>query len=142
MLKERVLCTSLLFLSAVAMADEPNVEFYAKDNQAKIFIEKCHLWRGAMRDDNKELMWSFVEEKYKGTLKPKMANKMGKVAENYREALASAGNYVGEKVALSKKAPANYSEVILKWSNGDKKHFRDSCIFERLPNTSKWVLDI
>ena len=142
MFKKVIISLLLLFSCAHALAAEPNVEFNAKNNQADIFIEKCQLWRNAMRDDNKEVMWSFVEEKYKGTLKPKMAKKMEKVASSHRQAHDEAGAYIKRAEYLSNEVPNDVAEVIIKWGNGKKKGFSDSCVFELLPGTTKWVLDI
>ncbi|MEL0632699.1 hypothetical protein V6237_07955 [Pseudoalteromonas carrageenovora] len=137
-----ILSLPILFSCAHALAAEPNVEFDAKNNQADIFIEKCQLWRNAMRDDDKEVMWSFVEEKYKGALKPKMAKKMEKVASRHRRALDEAGAYIKRAQYLSDEVPNDVAQVIIKWGNGKKMGASDSCVFELLPGTTKWVLDI
>ncbi|MCK8116364.1 hypothetical protein MTF68_02200 [Pseudoalteromonas sp. 2CM37A] len=145
MFKKMLISLPLLFSCAHALAAKPNVEFNAKNNQADIFIEKCQLWRNAMRDDNKEVMWSFVEEKYKGTLKPKMAKKMEKVASSHRRALDEAGSYFKRAEYLSSEVPNDVAQVIIKWDNGGTTRnigAVDSCVFELLPGTTKWVLDI
>lgn len=129
MFKKVIIFLPFLFSCAHALAAEPNVEFNAKNNQADIFIEKCQLWRNAMRDDNKEVMWSFVEEKYKGTLKPKMAKKMEKVASSHRQALDEAGVYIKRAEYLSTEVPKEVAQVFIKWGNGKKKGFSDSCVF-------------
>lgn len=136
----------LLFSCVHTLAAEPNVEFNAKNNQADIFIEKCQLWRNAMRDNDKDVMWSFVEEKYKGTLKPKMAKKMEKVASSHRRALDEAGGYIKRAEYLSTEVPKDVAQVFIKWDNdgkgGQNIGWLDSCVFELLPGTTKWVLDI
>lgn len=142
MFKKMILSLPILFSCAHAFAAEPNVEFNAKNNQADIFIEKCQLWRNAMRDNDKDVMWSFVEEKYKGTLKPKMAKKMEKVASRHRRALDEAGAYIKRAEYLSTEVPKEVAQVFIKWGNGKKMNFSDSCVFELLPGTTKWVLDI
>lgn len=146
MFKKMILSLPILFSCAHALAAEPNVEFNAKNNQADIFIEKCQLWRNAMRDNDKDVMWSFVEEKYKGTLKPKMANKMDKVASSHRRALDEAGGYIKRAEYLSTEVPKDVAQVFIKWDNdgkgGQNIGWLDSCVFELLPGTTKWVLDI
>ncbi|WP_139015450.1 hypothetical protein [Pseudoalteromonas sp. TB64] len=137
-----IVSLSLLFGCAHVLAAEPNVEFNAKNNQADIFIEKCQLWRDAMRDNNKEVMWSFVEQKYKGTLKPKMTNKMNKVASRHRRALNEAGAYIKHAEYLLSEVSKDVAQVIIKWGNGKKMNFSDSCVFDLLPGTAKCVLDI
>jgi hypothetical protein len=136
----------LLFSCAHALATEPNVEFNAKNNQAVIFIEKCQLWRNEMLDNDKDVMWSFVEEKYKGTLKPKMAKKMEKVASRYRARLSEAGAYIKRAEYLSNEVPKGVAQVFIDWDNdgkgGQTLGVLDSCVFELLPGTTKWVLDI
>ncbi|ATC82257.1 hypothetical protein PAT01_03460 [Pseudoalteromonas atlantica] len=146
MFKKVIISLPFLFSCAHALAAEPNVKFNAKNNQADIFIEKCQLWRNAMRDDNKEVMWSFVEEKYKGTLKPKMAKKMEKVASRHRARLSQAGAYIKRDEYLSTEVPKDVAQVFIDWDNdgkgGQNIGVLDSCVFELLPGTTKWVLDI
>lgn len=143
----RLSLVALLPLSlGLAAQDSTNVEFAAENNQADVFIEKCHTWRNAMRDNDMDLMWTFVEEKFKGPLKPKMAQKLKKVAAKHRRHLDEAGAYVQRSVSLSQETPSDTAQVIVKWDNngtGSKDiGYVDSCVFEQLPGTTKWVLDI
>ncbi len=40
----------------------PNVGFTAKDNQDPIFIEKCGIYQNAQKDNDIELLKTFVEK--------------------------------------------------------------------------------
>ncbi len=133
-------CLLAICSSAQAM---PNVGFTAKNNQDPIFIEKCDIYQNAQKDNDIELLKTFVEKKwFEGDKAAKVEAMIVKWAKRRQQKLKKAGSYILTEKRMSTKTQPDVSEVVIKWNNGKKFSASDGCVFIMDVNQNGWSITI
>jgi len=132
----------LLTISSLALASQ-NVGFTAKNNQDPIFIEKCDMYKNAQKNNNIELLKTFVEKKwFEGDKATKIEAFIVKMAKKRQKKLKKAGGYILTEKRMSTKTQPNVSHVVIEWNNGKKSYHSDGCVFKMDINQNGWRITI
>lgn len=134
---------SVLFLVSFTAMASPNHGFSAKSNKDPIFIEKCELYKQALKEGDLPLLKSFVEKRWlEGDKAPRVEQHILKKANRYQQVLSDAGNYIVQEKRLSTMTKDNVAQVLITWTNGDKFTMHDGCVFEKIESSELWEIDL
>ena len=120
----------LLSLSSVAQANNNNYGFYAENRLSPVFIEKCKLWRQALKGENIELALSFLDPA-KVIMRPKYAEKHIRSKIKVLKTTLSYKGYKELPMKINTKTEPKYSNVIIDWK-ADNGIGGSSCTFKEI----------